>query len=315
LLAFGLLGRAAVAEDHEADAERLFREGQRLLEERRYAEACPKFEQAYGKDRQLGTLLNLAFCHKEQGALWYAWLEFREAEVKATELGRSDRRDFARQRLLELDRLLPRVVVDGSPRVALTEVLVEDRKVWEAERGAPFAAEQGLRKFVFRARGKKPVTALINVGGAGKVQHVAVPEMADASPDPPPAPPPAALAPAARSAAEPSKAAEAGPKPDPGGTSRTLGFVSLGVGAAAAAAGTITGLVTLGSPCAGNTPCSQDERRAATTMGAVSTVSFVAAGLGLVGGALLVLTAPSAGAVRSGGGRLQLGLSGLSGAF
>ena len=56
----------------------------------------------------LGTLINLAFCHKEQGASWYAWLEFREAEVKATELNRADRRDFAHARLVELEKQLPK---------------------------------------------------------------------------------------------------------------------------------------------------------------------------------------------------------------
>ena len=92
--------------DKDADAERLFREGQKLLEERRYGEACPKFEAAYKKDQQLGTLLNLAYCHKEQGATWLAWVEFKEAEVKATELKRNDRRDFARQRMAELEKSL-----------------------------------------------------------------------------------------------------------------------------------------------------------------------------------------------------------------
>src|SRR3954466_3222786 len=119
------------AQTQEADAERLFREGQKLMEERRYGEACPKFEQAYKKDGALGTLINLAFCHKEQGATWYAWLEFREAEVKATELSRPDRRDFAHARLTELEKNLPKVIIDNPKKVPLTEVLVEDRKVWE----------------------------------------------------------------------------------------------------------------------------------------------------------------------------------------
>jgi hypothetical protein len=123
---------SAHAQTREADAERLFREGQKLMEERRYGEACPKFEAAYKKDGALGTLINLAFCHKEQGAIWYAWLEFREAEVKATELNRPERRDFAHARLTELEKNLPKVVIDNPRKVPLTEVLVEDRKVWEA---------------------------------------------------------------------------------------------------------------------------------------------------------------------------------------
>ena len=289
-LAIMLAGGDAAAQDHEADAERLFREGQKLLEERRFGEACPKFEQAYSKDSQLGTLINLAFCHKEQGAIWYAWLEFREAEVKATELNRLDRRDFAKQRLVELEKQLPKVVIDNPQRVALTDVIVEDRKVWEAERGTMFAAEPGQRKFVFRAKGKKPATVLILVTGTNKVQHVALPEMEDGSPDPPPSSPPSA------SPAEPVKGAEPAPKEDPnaGATQRTLGWVAIGVGGAATIAGAITGLITLSSPCSSGKLCEPDDRSSAQSTGTISDVSFVVAGLGLGGGLALLLTAPSA---------------------
>ena len=39
-----------------ADGERASREGQKLLEERRYGEACPKFEQAYKKAQKRGEI-------------------------------------------------------------------------------------------------------------------------------------------------------------------------------------------------------------------------------------------------------------------
>lgn len=326
-----LVSGAAAAQDREADAERLFREGQKLLEERRFGEACPKFEQAYSKDRQLGTLINLAFCHKEQGAIWYAWLEFREAEVKANELNRLDRRDFAKQRLVELEKQLPKLVVDNPQKVPLTDVLVEDRKVFEAERGAPFAAEQGQRKFVFRAKGKKPATALINVTGANKTQHVVVPEMEEGSADPPP-PAPVAAAP------RDPKGADAGTKADAdaGSTQRTLGWVAIGVGGAAVVVGSITGLVTLSSPCSSGKLCEPDQRDSAQSTGTISDVSFILGGLGIAGGVALLLTAPSSppaastqgtsqgtsrgrASARTGGAgvtpQLGLGFVGLSGRF
>lgn len=323
-IALLLVSGSAAAQDREADAERLFREGQKLLEQRRFGEACPKFEQAYTKDRQLGTLINLAFCHQEQGAIWYAWLEFREAEVKATELQRPDRRDFAKQRLVELEKVLPKIVIDNPHEVPLIEVLVEDRRVWEAERGAAFAAERGQRKFVFRAKGKKPATALIDVSGSHKVQHVAVPEMVDGSPDPP--------SPAAGDEA-PAESAKGDPAPkgaDPGATQRTLGWVALGAGGAAVVVGTITGLVTLSSACSGGKSCDADQRSSATTTGTVSDVAFILGAVGIGVGAVVVLTAPSASArsasqsslgarakPRVGGvaARLGLGFVGLSGSF
>ncbi len=280
--------RTAAAQDREADAERLFREGQKLLEERRFGEACPKFEAAYSKDHSLGTLINLAFCHKEQGAIWYAWLEFREAEVKATELNRPDRRDFARQRLTELEKQLPKVVIDNPQKLLLTDVLVEDRKVWEAERGAVFAAEAGQRRFIFKAKGKKNGALLINIGNVGKgdkVQHVVVPDMEDGS-DPKPLP---------ESGGDAKPLPEA-PPPEPpsdGSTQRTIGWIAIGVGGVAAIVGSIEGISTLSSPCAGGKPCLSDEKSSANTSATIADIGFIVAALGVVGGIALIATAPS----------------------
>jgi hypothetical protein len=275
---------SASAQDHEQDAERLFREGQKLLEERRFGEACPKFEAAYTKDHSLGTLINLAFCHKEQGATWYAWLEFREAEVKATELNRADRRDFAHQRLAELEKLLPKLVIDNPQKVPLTDVLVEDRKVFEAERSAVFAAEAGERRFTFKAKGKKPAATLITVAKGDKLQHVTVPEMEDA---------PAERPAGAEHPADP-KHADAAATSDPGSTQRTLGWVALGVAGVAALIGTIEGVSTFSSACHGGKACTDEERDSANGSGTVADISFVVAILAAGGGVYLLMTAPPA---------------------
>lgn len=284
----GLVSGSALAQDKEADAERLFREGQKLLEERRYGEACPKFEAAYKKDGQLGTLLNLAFCHKEQGATWYAWLEFREAELKAAELGRNDRREFAHQHVAELEKQLPKVVLDNPRSMPLTEVLVEDRRVPGAEKGTVFAAESGQRKLTFRATGKKQATALVTLTKGDRPQHVAVPEMEEAPPEPEPVKPAPASEPASdalKPAPESSHASN---------TQRTLGFVALGVGGAALAAGAITGVMTLSSACAGTSDgCTASAKDSADTTAMISNVSFAVAGVGIVSGLVLLLTAPS----------------------
>ena len=283
-LSLVLAAGSAAAQEREQDAERLFREGQKLLEERRFGEACPKFEAAYAKDHSLGTLINLAFCHKEQGATWYAWLEFREAEVKATELNRADRRDFAHARLTELEKQLPKIIIDNPQKVPLTDVLVEDRKVWEAERGAVFAAEAGERRFTFKARGKKPAATLISVAKGDKVQHVSVPEMEDG-----------AEAPASTGdrPPEPAKPDAAAPA-DPGSLQRTLGWVALGVGGVGALIGTVAGVSTFSNPCHGGKACSDDDRDSAHTSGTVADVSFVVAILAAGGGVYLLLTAPPA---------------------
>lgn len=282
----------AAAQDREADAERLFREGQKLLEERRYGEACPKFEAAYRKDGQLGTLINLAFCHKEQGANWYAWLEFREAEIKATELGRPDRKDFVRKQLTLLEKNLPKVIVDNPRKEPLVEVLVEDKRVPEAERGAVFAAEPGERKFTFRAKGKKQATLLVPVQKIDKIQHVTTPELEDAPPEEL-APPPAEPAPP-EPAPQPERPAPEAPRGD---TQRILSYGLLGLGAAAVGVGSVFGVMTLDNVCSGDgakTPqCTADEKARGDRTGMISNVSFAVGGAALIGGVVLLLTAPS----------------------
>ncbi|OJY29414.1 MAG: hypothetical protein BGO98_47000 [Myxococcales bacterium 68-20] len=292
---------AAQSSDKDADAERLFREGQKLMEDRRYGEACPKLEAAYRKDQQLGTLLNLAYCHKEQGAVWQAWVEFKEAEVKATELKRADRRDFARQRMAELEKSLARVVVEPQQKVELTEVLVEERHVPEAEKGVTFASEIGQRKFTFRAKGKKQVVQLVTVVKGDRPQRIVVPAMEEEDNVPV-----AVETPAPRIVEEPKRAPStpAGEVRD-GSGQRTVALVLLGVGVVGAGIGTATGLMTLSNECtksakrenpAGcpSSPAGQDKTRAGETTGLIADISFGVSGAALVTALVLYLTAPSA---------------------
>jgi hypothetical protein len=281
-----LFASGTAAADDSDDAERLFREGQKLMEERLFGQACPKFEAAYAKDRALGTLINLAFCHKEQGAIWLAWLEFREAEVVATEKNASDRKEFAKQRLNELEKQLPKAVIDNPQKIPLTAVLVEDRKIPEAERSSVFAIEGGQRKFLFKARGKKATSALINITASKgeKAQHILLPSMEDGDDTPPPPP--------AKDPVEATKQPES-VDANPGSTQRTIGWIAIGIGGVGLVVGTITGVQTLGSECANGKMCSDDQRSSAKSAGAIATVSFVVAGVAIVGGAALILTAGS----------------------
>ncbi len=289
IAALVLFGSTAAAQDREADAERLFREAQTLMQERRFGEACPKLEAVYKIDRQLGTLINLAFCHKEQGSIWYAWLEFREAEVKATELGRNDRKDFVRARMAELEKQdqLVKVIIESPQKSGLTDVQVEDRRVPEAERGAVFVVEQGQRRFVFKAKGKKPATALVNVARGSRPVRVAVPDLEDAPPEPPPV---------VDKPRDPDKGTTTNPPPadksTPGSTQRTVGWIVAASSVPFLAIGSYAGLTAITSDCKTPTIC---PNRFSTVNGLanLATVMFVVGPILAVGGITLVLTAPS----------------------
>lgn len=306
--------------DKDADAERLFREGQKLMEDRRYGEACPKFEAAYRKDQQLGTLLNLAYCHKEQGAIWLAWLEFKESELKAIELKKTDRKDFARQRMAELEKQLAKVVLDSPQKADVIEVLVEDRRVPDAEKGQVFAAEPGQRKFTFRAKGKKQVVQLVNIVRGDKPQKIPVPEMEDQPKEPEVAPPPPQ--PEEPKPKEPE--VKATPSSQGMAPMKIAGFVAIGAGVVGAGIGSYFGLRTLNNECTdGVGGCTADQRATASSNGTIATVAFTAAGALIIGGTVLVLAAPSSDAKPSAKApakihvrpEVGLGWAGLRGSF
>lgn len=275
----------ALAQGSDADADRLFKEGQKLMEEKRFGEACPKFEAVYKKDNQLGTLLNLAYCHKEQGAVWLAWLEFKEAEIKAGELKRSEKREFAKQRMTELEKSLARAQIEGQDRVELTDVLVEDRRVPDAEKGTTFAAEPGQRRFTFRAKGKKPVTQMVTITKTNKAQKIPVPEMEEAPKEPPPV---------EKTPEKEPKEAPVAPQKDEsdGSTQRAVGIGIGALGVVGLVIGGIAGITAMGSECANHAVCTPDKAEDAQGTARIADIGLIAGGIAVAGGALLYFLAP-----------------------
>lgn len=298
----GLVLRASFAHaqgatDKDADAERLFNEAKTLMEAKKFAEACPKLESAYRKDQQQGTLLNLAYCHKEMGASWLSWVEFREAESKATD---KQRKDFAREKMKELEKGLARVVVDPQSKYDLTEVDLEDKRIYDAEKYTPFYAEpapqQGAsaqRKVIFHAKGKKAAILLISVGSPkDKVIHVQVPEMAEE--DPVVATP---IAEGGSGAPQPSPSQ--GDNTSSWSGQKTLAVVMGAVGLGGVVIGSVFGVKTMTGSCAdgtvanGGSVCTPDERSSASGEAAISTVAFAAGGALLTGAVVVWILAPS----------------------
>jgi hypothetical protein len=119
------------------------------------------------------------------------------------------------------------------------------------------------------------------------------------------------LLPPGKGAAEPGQAAaDSSSSPPPerkGKTQQTIGWVSVGVGAAGVAVGVITGGIAAGKH-AGFTdpPCNndlktcpaefQDDIDSYNTLRPVSSVGFIVGGIGLATGAVLLLTLPRGGA-------------------
>ena len=97
-----------------------------------------------------------------------------------------------------------------------------------------------------------------------------------------------------------------------GGAQKILGIVGVGIGVVGLGVGSVFGVMTLSKKNDAQNACPNrcttqsgvDMWNDATNTGNISTVAFIVGGVGLVGGAVLWLTAPSA----SGGASTQVGL-------
>ena len=82
-----------------------------MMDQKKYAEACPKFEASYKADPATGTKLNLAECHEKEGKLARAWAEWGEARDQAKRENDTKRVDLAMRRQKELDPRVPKLTI------------------------------------------------------------------------------------------------------------------------------------------------------------------------------------------------------------
>jgi hypothetical protein len=192
--------RAATPEEQRL-AQALFDDGRRLMEEERFAEACPKLAESQRLDPGGGTLLNLAICYEGEGKLATANLQFAEALREAIRDGRKDREEIARQRLAEIERSVPRVTVVVPPAARRPELSVrlDALELRPAAWGVATEVDPGKHVVEASLPGAAPWRTEITVS-AGEKKVVEIPPLA------PPtaaaewrAPPPIAGAPPTRS--------------------------------------------------------------------------------------------------------------------
>lgn len=287
-------------------AQALFDEARRLMEQKRYAEACPKLAESQRLDPGGGTLLNLAVCHAAEGKTATALVDYNEALSVATRDGRRDREELARSAIATLEREVPRitVVVPASARVPNLEVKIDETPLPSVAWDVAMPVDPGGHSIVATIPGRAPWTAVVSVLPSER-KVVEVPALAPATAEPPPP-----LAPPTMDSREPPP-----PAPLPETQTNPL-YVGVFVGTlAAAATATVTGIFALTERSKAEEGClvdrnwcsSADARDAASTSATlawVSTGALIAAGVGTI--ALFVIPSRRV-AARSVGSTFVLG--------
>jgi hypothetical protein len=290
LLGSLFVSEPAGAQSNGAMAESLFREGKTLLEARRFDEACPKFQESARLDLSSGVELALGLCLEGQGKFASAWGAYLSAATLARHDGRSDREEAAKARAAALEPKLSHLTIDVANATAFLaglEVRQDGVLIGSpAWKNAP--VDPGAHKLDVTAKGKKPYSKTYVVGPVADSITAHVPALDDL--------------PAPVVAAAPAIASETLTAAPSSGAPRTLGFVAGGAGVASLGVGAVLGLITLSdasavhkvcpsSPCANSSAIA--ENHTAVTLADASTGLFIAGGVLLATGVVLVLTAPS----------------------
>lgn len=199
LVAAALQANASAVTPAESDeAQRLFDEALDLMNQRRYAEACPKLEQSQALDPGMGTKYRLAECFESAGLTGTAWRLFSEVVADANASGRTDREAQAREHADALAPHVPWLVVTATPDAAAQpglEIRIDEQSIDVAKLGQKIAIDPGAHTVVVTATGRlaqrKNIRSL-----EGSTETLAVPVLDPTPPgakDPqlPPPPPPA----------------------------------------------------------------------------------------------------------------------------
>jgi hypothetical protein len=289
------VGSAPAARAQAGDkalAEELFRQGQTLMREKRYAEACPKLAESQRMDPSTGTLLNLGTCHEQEGKLASAWSEFNDALQLAQRDDRQDRVAFAQEHIAAIEPRLSRLKLELSPigDPPGLEVRLDGKVVGRPAFGVAMPVDPGPHEIGASAPGKRPWQTTVVAAQGPASQAVVIPALTDA---------PAG----ATAGAAPASGAKSDRPPPDGKTQRIVAYALGGVGVVGLALGSVFGMQAISKNdesnqkgCTDN-QCSPDAaeiRRDAQAAGTASTVAFAIGGAALAGGVVLFLTAPKA---------------------
>ncbi len=280
-----------------AAAQTLFEEGKKLVNAKKYAEACPKFAESQRLDPGAGTLLHLGNCYERLGMTASAWATFIDAAAAAKAQNRTDWAQNAKNRAADLEKKLSRLTINVGKTDGV-EVRRDGVVVQEGTFGTAIAVDPGKHEIEATAPKKKTFTQVAIVKPDGDKVEITVPTLEDD---------PEAIA-AAKAAAQ-AKAPPTTTEPAPvaasegGSGMKIAGYVLAGAGVVGLGVGTWAGLTAKSKNddakalCPVDGPCSNragvDASDAAKSRGTISTVAFIAGAALVAGGIVLIVIAPS----------------------
>ncbi len=166
--AFGSLALA----DNKQKADELFTKAKRLQAEKKYADACPKFEESYRLDPGIGGELNIAKCFEEWGKLGRAYRAYLEAERQA-KAANDPREAKIHDLVTQLESQVPRLMIH-IPADAETEglrITIDGVEVDKVQLADPQLVDPGpkLVEYQLPKGPKKTKTVPVERGGTSEI--------------------------------------------------------------------------------------------------------------------------------------------------
>jgi hypothetical protein len=118
-----LAGTAAAQKDKER-ADALFKQGKKLMADKRYNEACQAFEESVKLDPGIGAELNVARCYEEWGKLRRAYRAYQQADQMAKDSNDSREPKIA-DLIAKLEPLVPKLTVKLPAGAAPGKLVVQ----------------------------------------------------------------------------------------------------------------------------------------------------------------------------------------------
>jgi hypothetical protein len=307
---WALVALAAMTSTAVADkADVLFKQGKKLLGEKKYAEACAAFEKSDKLDHGIGAVLNIALCYEEWGKLATAYRRYREAEKMAVDT-KDQRQAKIHERVAALDSLVPRLTVKvpvGGDTTGLA-VTVDGVALSTSQLGEPQLVDPGPRVIEYTVNGsKKSKTVPIERNGSSEIM-LDVPKKGSKTVEVKVDTKPVDKKPDDKKPDDqkpPETVGVVAPPSDPG---RTRKLIGLGVGSAGLIAVGVSSYMTLSARskyndaitqhCGGSKTMCDDTgltiTRDARSEANKATIVFAVGAAAVAGGVVLYLTAPKA---------------------
>lgn len=263
----------AWADDSAAGAV-LFKEARALMEQRKYAEACAKFDAARALvPNSAGALLSLADCQEVRGLPATAYGLFKDAGMLAHRLNDADREAEAKRRAELVEPKLSKlsILVQSGNRGVVT-VRRNGNVVPDAALGSAIPLDPGEHTVDASSPGKQTYKVVVHVEARPGTTTLIVPVLRDAP--------------------EPVGASAS----SSWGAQRISGVALAGAGVVGIVVGSVFGARTYQKNSDSKTCDAQGValRNEAYSAATTSTVAFVAGSVLLAAGAITSFTAPSA---------------------